>query len=72
TLSGLLARTMVFWWKIPQQDGSAISLKTFLYRILFESWVSPINASLFYALTYILIWLGLMTILYRKKIFIKI
>lgn len=72
TLSSLLARAMVFWWKIPQQDGSAISLKTFLYRILFESWVSPINASLFYALTYILIWLVLMTILYRKKIFIKI
>jgi len=72
TLSGLLAKAMVYWWKIPQQDGSVISLKTFLYRTLFESWMSPINASLFYALTYILIWFGLMTILYKKKIFIKI
>ncbi len=72
TLSDLLARAMVYWWKIPQQDGSAISLKTFLYRTLFESWMSPINASLFYALTYVLIWFGLMTILYKKKIFIKI
>jgi len=72
TISSLLARAMVYWWKIPQQDGSVISLKTFLYRTLFESWMSPINASLFYALTYVLIWFGLMAILYKKKIFIKI
>ena len=72
TISSLLARAMVYWWKIPQQDGSVVSLKTFLYRTLFESWMSPINASLFYALTYVLIWFGLMAILYKKKIFIKI
>jgi len=49
-----------------------ITLKDYLFANLFLSWLSPINASLAFALAYVLIWLGLMWILYAKKIFIKI
>jgi predicted acyltransferase len=70
-LSGLVAKTMIYT-KLTQADGSEISVWTWVYQNLFASWASPINASLAFAVTNILFWLGMMTILYRKRIFIKI
>lgn len=70
-LSGLMARLTILW-KITQADGTRITLKTYFYETLYAPWAGPTLGSLFYALTYILLWLGLMAILYRKKIFIKI
>jgi predicted acyltransferase len=69
--SGLLARVLGF---IPmlKPDGAPGDLKTWLYEHLFASWLSPVNASLAYAAAYVLLWLGLMTILYRRRIFIKV
>jgi predicted acyltransferase len=58
--------------KIPQPDGTTISLQGWIFRNLYLSWASPINASLFYAISFILLWLFLMWLLYRKKIFIKV
>ncbi len=69
--SGLMARVMSVI-RIPRLDGTPGNLQVFLYERLFASWLSPINASLGYALGYVLLWLGLMTILYRRKIFIKV
>jgi len=43
-----------------------------IFRNLFLSWAAPINASLFYAIAFILLWLLLMYLLYRKRIFIKV
>jgi predicted acyltransferase len=39
---------------------------------LFASWASPINASLAFAIAFVLVCLGLMWILYNRKIFLKI
>jgi predicted acyltransferase len=58
--------------KISQPDGTKISLQGWIFRNLYMSWASPINASLFYAISFVLLWLFLMWLLYRKKIFIKI
>ncbi len=69
--SGLMARVMSVI-KIPRLDGAPGNLQVFLYERLLASWLSPLNASLGYALGYVLLWLGLMTILYRRKIFIKV
>ncbi len=52
--------------------GQTITLKTWLFQTLFESWAAPKPASLMYSVTYILIWLVLMTPLYHKRIFIKV
>jgi predicted acyltransferase len=57
---------------ISGANGEDISLKNFLYDALFTSWLSPINASLAWALMYVIVWLGLMWILYSRKIFIKV
>ncbi len=70
-LSGLVAKSMglITWMN---SEGVEISLKGYLYDSLFTWWLSPINASLAWAISYIAIWLGLMWILYAKKIFIKV
>jgi predicted acyltransferase len=71
--SGLLSRLMTDkHWQLPRANGSTGNLQTFIFEHLFASWTSLINASLFYALTYILFWLFLMWLLYRKNIFIKV
>ena len=69
--SGLMARIFSVI-SIPKIDGSKGNLQTWIYQHLFASWLTQINASLGYALAYVLLWLGLMTILYRRKIFIKV
>jgi predicted acyltransferase len=53
-------------------DGSKTSLGSWIYENLFASWVSPLNASLAFAVVFVLACLGLMWILYRRKIFIKV
>lgn len=70
-LSGIVGRLMgMIKWSL--EDGTLINLKDYLFKTLFLTWLQPINASLAWALTYILVWLGLMWILYAKKIFIKV
>jgi predicted acyltransferase len=69
--TGLMADLMGLV-KISQPDGTEISLQGWIFRNLYLSWASPMNASLFYAISFVLLWLFLMWLLYRKKIFIKI
>lgn len=71
-LSGLMARLLGLF-QVAGCDGAAVSLKTWLY----EGWytplfIDPVNASLAWAISYVVLWLGLMWILYAKKIFIKV
>jgi predicted acyltransferase len=70
-LSGLAARVMGLI-TINRADGSSTSLQGFIYQTLFQSWLQPINASLAFAVCYVLVWLFLMWLLYRKNIFIKV
>jgi predicted acyltransferase len=49
-----------------------VDLKSRLYDNFYASWASPKNASLLFAISVVLLWLGVMTILYRKRIFIKV
>ena len=52
--------------------GGRVDLKSWLYETFYASWASPLNASLLFAISIVLLWLGVMTILYRKRIFIKV
>ena len=70
-LSGIIGRLLSII-TLTDTAGKEIALKTYLFNNLFLSWLDPINASLFWAVSYVLIWLGLMWILYAKNIFIKI
>jgi predicted acyltransferase len=70
-LSGIVGR-LLYLIKWETAEGTMITLKGYLFDTFFLSWLSPINASLGFAIVYIVIWLGLMWILYAKKIFIKV
>jgi predicted acyltransferase len=48
------------------------SLGGWLYDHVFASWASPVNASLAFAICFVLVCLGLMWILYRRRIFLKV
>jgi predicted acyltransferase len=54
------------------EDGKSVSLQQWIFNNLFLPFAEPVNASLMYAVSFILVWLLLMWLLYRKGIFIKI
>jgi predicted acyltransferase len=58
--------------KLDSGDGNRISSQGWIFRKFFLSWAEPINASLAYAIAFILLWLFLMWLLYRKRIYIKV
>lgn len=54
-------------------DGvKTISLKSLIYQNIFKGILNDYNSSLLYAITYVFFWFLIMSILYRKKYFIKI
>jgi predicted acyltransferase len=57
--------------KIPS-GGSSIPLQSWIFENLFASWASPTNASLAFAIAFVLVWLGIMWVLYRRKIFLSV
>jgi predicted acyltransferase len=69
--SGVLGRILSLI-KLPTADGKTVSLQKAIFDNVFLPLASPINASLLYAISFILFWLFLMWLLYRKRIFIKI
>ena len=50
--------------RIPLQEG--------IYRTLFASWLSPINASLAFAIAFVLFWYGVLYLLHRRGIILKV
>jgi len=57
---------------VPGPQGSELTLQDWIFDNLFLSWAAPIDASLAFGLSYILLWLFLMWLLYRKGIYIKV
>jgi predicted acyltransferase len=66
-LSGLFARIITM---IPGPDDT--TLKGFIYDTVFTPLLSPVMASLAYAIAFVLLWLGIMTVFYRRGILIRI
>ncbi|HZW38436.1 MAG TPA: DUF5009 domain-containing protein [Ignavibacteriaceae bacterium] len=70
-LSGALARVMAMPF-FTNADGTKTNMKAVLYNNFFVPFFSPINASLAWAIVYVLFWLFIMWIFYKKQIFIKV
>ena len=69
--SGLMARIIGSLWKVQTADGkTAVSwvVYTSVYQPLFE----PRVASLLYAVTFVLLWFGILWALWRRNIFLKV
>jgi predicted acyltransferase len=53
-------------------NGAPIGSNEALYHRVFATWFDPRNASLAMALAYVVLWMGIAGLLYRRKIFVKI
>jgi predicted acyltransferase len=65
-LSGML---MDLLYVIPVGSNS---LQVWFFDRAFLSWASPANASLAFAICYVVLWVLIMDLFYRKRVFIKI
>jgi len=70
-MGSTLLRDILDLIKLQQAGGRSISVWTAAGH-WFASWAGAYNGSLLFALTYVLLWLGLMAVLYRRGIFLKI
>lgn len=70
-LSGLIPRILTMI-KVNMPDGTTVNSREWMYETFFSPYFSPINASLAGAVTFILIWLGILWWMYSKKIIIKV
>lgn len=69
-LSGILTKTLIII-KL-NSGGEVISIYSWIFRNIFAPLAGNMNGSLLFAISYVLLWLGIMSIFYRFKIFIKI
>lgn len=70
-LSTIIAKLFNFI-KVDNADGAEVSLKTWLYQSFFVPNFSPLNASLAWALSFVLFWLIILWWMYKRKIIIKV
>jgi predicted acyltransferase len=70
-LSGILVDIMLLI-RMPGSGGTTTSLYSWIYQTMFVPWAGPLNGSLAFALSYIVVLFGAMYLLYRRRIFIKI
>lgn len=69
--SGVMARCIYSIFKVTYA-GRSMSLEAGIYNAAFASWLSPINASLAFAVTFVMFWFAILYVLYRKQIFFKV
>ena len=69
--SGIFAR-MIGAYRVIGAEGQPVVIQKWIFDNVFLAIAQPVDASLLYAICFILLWLFLMWLLYRKKIFIKV
>jgi len=70
-LSSVMAKEM-FLWRVTRPDGTTTDLQRYVFETAFLPLVHPTTASLLYAVSYAVLWLGVAAVLYRKGVLIKI
>ena len=70
-LSGIVGRLLNLI-KILQPDGSSLSLQPYIFQHIYLPIASPINASLLYAISFILVMYLVVWVMWKRRWFIKI
>lgn len=68
--SGILAKTLGFIRVGP--EGATVSLQSWIFQNLFNSWLPTIDASLAYAIVWIVMWYFILWWMYKKNLIWKI
>jgi predicted acyltransferase len=69
--SGVMARCIYSIFTV-NYHGKTTPLESAIYQAGFLSWLDPVNASLAFAVTFVMFWFAVLYVLYRKKIFFKV
>lgn len=69
--SGMMARG-IYTLITVDVGGDRIPIQRVIYERGFASWLEPRNASLLFAITFVLLWALLLWVLFRKRIFLKV
>lgn len=69
--TGFFAR-MISAYQVTGQSGTPVSVKTWVMQNIYLNIAQPIDASWLFAVSFILLWLFLMWLLYRKKVYVKV
>jgi predicted acyltransferase len=69
--SGMMARLMASIITV-ERGGQSVSLQRAIYDSAFASWLSPMSASLLYAVCFVLLWFLILAALYKKRVFLKV
>jgi predicted acyltransferase len=66
-----IALLVAIFTNVTLADGRNIPLREFIYENYFASWAGQLHGSFLFAFAYLMLWLGTMAILYKRRIFIK-
>jgi predicted acyltransferase len=69
--SGMMARLIYSVILVPYH-GEAVPVQRVIYETLFASWLAPRNASLLFAVTFVLFWVALLWTLYRRRVYLRV
>ena len=69
--SGIMARLIYSVFKV-NSNGKPIALEAWIYQTFYASWLPPKDASLLFAITFVLVWFAILSVLHRRKIFLKL
>lgn len=69
--SGAMARTIYSLWTV-QYDGKDIAVQAAVYKAVFASWLEPRDASLAFAVCFVLFWYAVLAALYRRNWILKV
>ena len=70
--SGVLARCIYTLFKVPGPDGNPIAVEAWIYQTVFASWLTPINASLAFAICFVLLFYAILNWMYKRNIVLKV
>jgi len=69
--SGMMARLIYSVLTVPYR-GERAPIQRVIFEQYYASWLAPRNASLLFAMTFVLLWAVLLGVLHRKRIFFKV
>ncbi len=69
--SGMMARLIYSVIQVPH-GGETVPVQRVIYETLYASWLAPRNASLLFAVTFVLFWVALLWILYRQRVYLRV
>jgi len=69
--SGVMARLIYTLWHV-NYNGASVSIQNAMYQVAFASWLPPRLASLAFAISFVLLWYGILLVLYKRNIILKV